>query len=89
MNDPQLTPVSRDVNSILHDFNITKAMDNKLTRKLIMIAGYEHHAAAFAGTLEKFLHNVVVRLWPIPFAAQLPAVNDVADQVQVVARMHF
>jgi hypothetical protein len=45
--------------------------------------------AALAHSAQDFLHHVVVRLRPIPFAAQLPTINDVANQVQMIAGVRF
>ena len=40
---------------------------------------------ALAGQAQDLLHHVVVRLRPVPAALQLPAVDDVADQIERVA----
>jgi hypothetical protein len=54
-------------------------------RELVMVARNENHARALAGLAQQLLHDVVVGLRPEPAAAQLPAVDDVADQEQEVA----
>ena len=54
-------------------------------RELVVIAGHEDHACALAGLAQDLLHHVVVALRPVPRSAQLPAVDDVADQVQRLA----
>jgi hypothetical protein len=60
---------------------------DKFTRKLIVVARNKNNAAAFAGTPQQLLHYVVVGLRPVPLAAQLPAVDDVTDQIKIVARV--
>jgi len=47
-----------------------------------VIARHEHHARTLARLAQQFLHHIVVRLRPIPTLAQLPAVDDVAHQIQ-------
>ena len=58
---------------------------DKAARKLVVVAGNEDHVAALARTAQQLLHHVVMGLRPVPLAAQLPAVNDVTHQVQIVA----
>ncbi|MOA30716.1 hypothetical protein D3C78_1518240 [compost metagenome] len=49
-----------------------------------MVAGDEHHPRAVAGLAQDALDDVVMRPWPMPVLAQLPAVHDVAHQIQGV-----
>ena len=46
-----------------------------------MIARQINEAGALARLAQQLLHHVVVRLRPIPARAQLPAIDDVADQI--------
>jgi len=85
MDDPQLATIGGAVDGFFHDFNSAKLVADKFTRKFVMVAGDVDHAAAFARALEQLLHHVVVRLRPVPAATQLPAVDDVAHQIKVVA----
>ena len=66
-------------------FDATEMVTHKAACEFIVVAGDVDHMAAFAGTAQQLLHHVVVGLRPIPFAAQLPAVDDVAHQIQVIA----
>ncbi|MPM70348.1 hypothetical protein SDC9_117303 [bioreactor metagenome] len=54
-------------------------------RKLVVVARNEDHARALARLAQQLLHHIVVRLRPVPLAAQLPAVDDVAHQEQRLA----
>ena len=54
-------------------------------RELVVVARHEDHARALARLAQQLLDDVVVRLRPVPVAAQLPAVDDVADQEQRLA----
>jgi hypothetical protein len=52
---------------------------------LVVVAGDVDHLDALAGHAQNLLHHVVVGLRPVPAALQLPAVDDVADQIEPVA----
>ncbi len=56
----------------------------EMAAELVVIAGDVDDARALARLAQDFLHDVVVRLRPIPSAADLPAVDDVADEIKVV-----
>ena len=55
-----------------------------IAQKLVMIARQVDDARALARLAQQLLHHVVVMLRPVPAGAQLPAVDDVADQVDGV-----
>ena len=82
---PQLASIQQGVCGFFHHFNATEMVLHKITREFVMVARYVDHAAAFAHPAQEFLHHIVVRLRPIPFASELPAVDDIADQIQGVA----
>ena len=44
-------------------------------------------AAWLARMAQYFLHDIVMRLWPVPAFAQLPAIENVANQIERVALM--
>ena len=52
-----------------------------VAQELVVIAGHVDDAGALARLAQQLLHDVVVRLRPIPARSQLPAVDDVADEV--------
>jgi hypothetical protein len=52
-----------------------------VAQELVVIAGQIDDARALARLAHQLLHHVVVRLRPIPARPQLPAVDDVADQI--------
>jgi len=52
-----------------------------VAQELVVVARHVDDARALARLAQELLHHVVVRLRPIPARAQLPAVDDVADQV--------
>ena len=89
MDEPELTTVSQGVDRLMADLYATEMVVYKTAGKFVMVAGDKHHMAAFARFAQQLLHHVVVRLRPIPFALELPAINDVADEIQMVTGMRF
>ena len=85
MDEQQLAAIDQRVARLFGHLNAAEVVAHKTARKLIVITGDVNHVAALARPAQQLLHYVVVGLRPIPFAAQLPAVNDVAHQVKVVA----
>ena len=55
-------------------------MIDKPSREFVMIAGDIDDIGAVTGLLQNFLHNIVVRLRPIPRTLQSPSINNIADQ---------
>ncbi len=85
MRDPQPPAVGRDVHAVLHHVDAAEVVLHVAPRELVVVAGHEDHARALAGLAQDLLHHVVVALRPVPAAPQLPAVDDVTDQVQRLA----
>ena len=85
VDDPQALAVGGGVHGLVHHIHPAKPVAHKMPGELVMVAGHKHHLATFAGAAQDFLHHIVVALRPEPFSAQLPAVNDVTHQVQLVA----
>ena len=65
----------------LHYLDAAKMGAVIVAQELVVIAGEINDARALARLAHELLHHVVVRLRPIPARSQLPAVNDVADQI--------
>jgi hypothetical protein len=55
---------------------------------VVVIAGDVDHRDALARQPQHLLHHVVMRLWPEPAGLHLPAVDDIAHQVERVALQH-
>ena len=89
MRDPQAPAVHGDVHAVFHHVDAAEVVVQKAARKLVVVARHEDHMAALARAAQQLLHHVVVRLRPVPAAAQLPAVDDVADQIQRFALVFF
>lgn len=72
------------MNGRLQHFDAAEVGAIITAQKLVVIAGKIDDAGAFAGLPEQLLHHIIVMLRPVPSGAQLPAVDDVPDQVNSV-----
>ena len=84
---PQRTPVQRAVHGGVHHFDAPKLVADKMAGKFIVVARHERHPAALAGASQQFLNHVIVRLRPVPASLELPAIHNIAHQIQVPARI--
>ena len=67
-----------------HDLDAAEGQAEELAGELVVVAGHEDHARAAPHLAQQLLHDVVVRLRPVPARAQPPAVDDVADEIDRV-----
>ncbi|MGF6656117.1 hypothetical protein OKW34_006707 [Paraburkholderia youngii] len=84
MHDPQPLAGERRVERFAAHVDVAEREVAELARGFVVIAGHVDDLGAFARFAQHFLHDVVVGLRPVPAFLQLPAVDDVADQVQVL-----
>jgi hypothetical protein len=82
---PQAPPIGRDMDALLRHVHPAKVVRDIAPCELVMVAGNEDDAHTFSRLAQDLLHHIVVQLRPVPGAPQLPAVDDVAHQVQRVA----
>jgi hypothetical protein len=85
MRDPQLPAVGRHMHGLVHHVDAAEVVRDVFARELVVVARDEDDPRALARLAQQLLHDVVVRLRPVPAAAQLPAVDDVADEVEGLA----
>jgi hypothetical protein len=85
MDHQQLPAVGRQVDRLRFDTDVTEGELAVLTRRLVVIARDIDDVGALARLAQHFLHDVVVRLGPVPPAPQTPAIDDVAHEVEVFA----
>ena len=85
MNEQHFTPIGAHVNRLLHDLDATKGGPGIITQELVMIAGNINDASALAGFPEQLLHDVIMRLWPMPGLAKTPSIHDIANKVNLVS----
>ena len=77
-------PLRRRVDRLVADRDAAEREPEVVPRRLVVVAGDVDDLRALARLAQHLLDDVVVRLVPVPAALQLPAVDDVADEVQVV-----
>src|SRR5690242_1117424 len=74
----------RAMDRLLADRDAAERDVEKVARGLVVIAGDVYDLGAFARLAQNLLHDVVVTLLPVPPPAELPPVDDVADEVEIV-----
>ena len=81
VDDEEAAPVGRLVDHRFLDVDATEVHAEVGAGELVVVARHEDDLGALAHLAQQLLHHVVVRLRPVPAAAQRPAVDDVADEV--------
>jgi hypothetical protein len=79
----QLLAVGLDVDRLVLDAHVAEGELAILPCRLVVVAGDVNNVGALARLAQDLLHNIVVRLRPVPPTLQPPAVDDVADQVEI------
>src|ERR1700761_4832189 len=85
VDDEQLLAVRGLVDRLLRDLDAGIGAAAIGAQEFVVIAGHEDHARAFIHLAQDLLHHVAVRVGPVPAALELPAVDDVADQIERLA----
>src|SRR5262249_41760283 len=70
------------------DFDPAEMSAVIVAQELVVIPGHVDHARTLARLAQQLLHHVVMGLRPIPATAQLPHVDDVADQIDGLGVVH-
>ncbi len=84
VDDQIALAVGGGVDRLPPDLDAAEGQAEELARELVVVAGHEHHARAAPHLAQKLLHDVVMRLRPVPARTQPPPVDDVADEVDRV-----
>src|SRR4029077_20591043 len=69
---------------LLDDVDTEDAAPDIVAQELVVIARHVDHARAVVDLAQHFAHDAALRLAPVP-ALDLPAVDDVADEIERVA----
>ena len=77
-------PSAATWDGVLDHFGAAKMGAVIVAQKLVVIAGNVEQADPFARLPQQLLHDVVVKLRPIPGGLELPAVDDVAHEIDGV-----
>ena len=81
VNDEIFPAVDADMNGVFHHIDAAEMGAVIVAQEFVVIAGNVDDLGALARLAQHFLHEVVVRLRPVPAGLQRPAVDDIADEV--------
>ena len=83
MDEQQAAAVRGDVHHLVANFDAAERDLAEVPAERIVIAGYVDDFGAFARLAQYLLHHVVVRLRPEPSPLELPAVDDVPEEIEI------
>ncbi len=80
-------PLSRGgfVNGFVGDLDTAEQPARIIAGEFVMVARHEDHARAAIDLAQHFVDDVLLGGRPVPAALQLPAIDNVADQIERVA----
>jgi hypothetical protein len=85
VDDQELAPVGAFEDGVAQDHHLADGEAVVVPRDLVVVAGDVDDPRAVAGHGQELLQDLVVGLGPVPVAGEAPAVDDVADQEELVA----
>lgn len=85
VDDEIFFPVGRRVDDLMRHHHAAKTHSGELVHKLVVVAGDVDDFRLLAALAEQFLDERVVIVAPEPAELQFPAVNEIADEVEVFA----
>src|SRR6266436_651198 len=84
VNHDNAATISRDVNSVFLHRNVSVSAP-KCADEFVVISGHVNNRHALACFAQDFLNDVVVRLRPVASASQLPDIDQIADDIELLA----
>jgi len=87
VHDQIFAAVGALVHRCFDNLNSTEMGAVIIAQKLVVVTWDIDQASSLPRLAEQLLHDVIVGLWPIPAGAKLPAVDDIADQINNVGIM--
>ena len=88
MDHQILFPVGGGVNHLMRHHHAAKTHPDELVDEFVMVAGDVDDLCVFAALAEQFLDQDVILIAPEPAKLQFPAVNEIADDIEVFA-VHY
>ena len=85
MHDEKAAPVRRFVQCLEADLDVAEHQPVVIAERPVVIAGNVDDPRAVLGLAENRADDVVMRLRPVETARQAPHVDDVADEVDLLA----
>jgi len=87
MDDEVTLAIDAGVNGVFHNIDTAEMGAVIIAQELVVIARHVNHLGALARLAQHFLHEIVVRLRPVPAGFQRPAIDDVSDQINGIGIM--
>ncbi len=88
VDDEVFFPVGGGVDDLMRHGHAAETHPGELVDELVVVAGDVDHLRLLAAFAEQFLDEHIVVVAPIPAEFQLPAVNQIADDVEIFAVHH-
>jgi hypothetical protein len=85
MQDQIALAVGALVDRLAHHLHAAEIQSAIIARSLVVIARHVDDLGAFARLAQDLLDDIVMRLRPEPGAFEPPAIDDVADQIEIIA----
>jgi len=85
VSDQETPSIGICVNGFLQDLHVAERHVVKVAQQLVVIAGHIDDIDAVFGLAQDRSHDVVVRLRPEDPLPHFPDVDDVADQIEILA----
>ena len=89
MDNPQPLAISNLVDVVFLDSNLAKIETEIMARSFVMIARNIDNAGTVAGLAKQFLNDVIMFLRPEKAFLQLPAINDIAYEIEFLTTCVF
>ena len=74
---------------VILDRDLTEIVTDVMPRRLVMIAGNIDHARAVPRLAKQLLDDVIMFLRPVETFLELPAIDNVTDQIERLATRIF
>ncbi len=81
--------VGADVDHLARDGHAAELQPREILEEFVMIARDIDHARLLTALSQQFLDQNIVIIVPMPLRLQLPAIDDIADKVEIVGIVVF
>jgi len=73
------------MNGVVQNCDAAKAQIQKIPEILVVVSGDVKELRSLARLAQQLLNDIVVQLIPIPGLPECPAVDEIADEIELVA----
>ena len=85
VNDEVTLAIRRRVNNAFHEIDRAETHADEFFQKLVVISVNQSDTRVLAILAQQFLDENIVFLRPKPFATQLPAIDEITNDVEMLA----